>query len=479
VKKEGIMPKFISITPEVVAADEKFAGYLRRANITSAKTGGTFVGNFEVAPDEFCKFGIVLPTGGMIIPDVEPGTLREIVNEPERRREAEDIKNRRTGEEAYLNQVKELLAKSSVSDIEVVVKDGRELHNIGSSLWHKSFLARGEETIFSLHSEEEPYRGLGDDKSYKPWHTSFTSLEKVELFLREEARLAKPRKLFADRINRLVEMSHAVGQQTLGEDGLDRPRVELFLYDDYSKTTDWGFFGRRCKSVFSAHRIMYRENLYELVEEDIARLESAVGSRTEQATARQEMLKRLFFEHLGVFSYEARTYEPSEVRHSFVDGRVKDDSWTERHYFLGQVEVTREEYEWLNTLLDEVKVPDGHIRVANDTHDLLRIPEMPGRNDVLVVEGKTGSRRGVWSYGEWFHGHPSQCQISFWHEGTARKLKSVTLNGQVQESNRVNLSLWMDPREIAKRALREAGMENPGSEYVDALAEVYRRQLGK
>jgi hypothetical protein len=273
-------------------------------------------------------------------------------------------------------------------------------------------------------------------------------------------------------------MSHAVGQQTLGEDGWDRPRVELFLYDDYSKTTDWGFFGHRCKSVFSAHRIMYRKKLYELTEEDIARLESEVGERSAKAAERQEMLKRLFFEAKGVF---ARTNEEKScfAGHSLATGKARYDEWIEPHYFLGQVEVTREEYEWLNTFLNEVKVPDGYIRVTNDTHDLLRVPEMPGRNDVLVVEGKTGSRRGVWSYGEWFRGHPSKCEISFWHKGTARKLKSVTLNGQVQESNWVNLSLWTDPREIAKRALREAGMENPANEYVETLAEVYRRQLGK
>jgi hypothetical protein len=274
-------------------------------------------------------------------------------------------------------------------------------------------------------------------------------------------------------------MSHSVGQQTLGEDGWDRPRVELFLYDDYSQTNDWGFFGRRCKNVFSAHRIMYRKELYELTEEDVARIEGEVGNRAEQASARQEMLKRLFFERLGVFSYETRKYDTSEVRHSFVDGRVIDDSWTERHYYLEQVEVTREEYEWLNTLLAEVKVPDGFIRVANDTHDLLRVPQMPGRNDVLVVEGKTSSRRGVWSYGEWFRGHPSKCEISFWHKGTARKLKSVTLNGQVQESNWVSLSRWTEPRELAAWALREAGMEKPSNEYVEALTEVYRSQLGK
>lgn len=437
------------------------------------------MGNYDVAPDEFRKYGIVLPKGGMIIPDVEPEKLREIVNEPERLREAQDIKNRRGAEEAYLNQVKEMLAKSEISDIQIVVKDGRKLHSLGYALWHKSFLARGEETVFDLHSEDEPYRGLDDDKSYKPWRTSFASLEKVDTFLQEEGRLAKPRKLLAGRINRLVGMSHAVGQQVLGEDGWDRPRVELILYDDFSKTNDWGFWGRRCKSVLSAHRIMYRTTLYELTEEDIARIEGEVGNRAEQATERQEMLKKLFFERMGVFSYETRKYDTSEVRRSFVDGRVIDDSWTERHYFLGQAEVTREEYEWLNTFLRKINVPAGHVRVANATHDLLRIPEMPGRNDVLVVEGKTGSRRGLWSYGEWFRGHPSKCEIPFWHKGTVRKIKSVLLNGQAQEPSRVNVGFLTDPRELAKRALREVGMENPANEYIEALAEVYRQQLGK
>jgi hypothetical protein len=227
---------------------------------------------------------------------------------------------------------------------------------------------------------------------------------------------------------------------------------------------------------------MYRKELYELAGEHISRLEGEVGKRAKKATARQKMLKKLFFERLGVFSYEARTYEPSEVRHSLVDGRVKDDSWMERHYFLGGEEVTHEEYEWLNTFLDEIEVPEDHVRVANDTHDLLRVPEVPGHNDVLVVEGKTGSRRGVWSYGEWFRGHPSECQISFWHKGTARKLKSVALNGTVLESTYINLAKWKKSREIAKWALEEAGIHEKDdssfrneefNRYVDAVVQYY------
>jgi len=119
------MSKFVKITSEVVAEDEKFAEYLRRACLTPAKKGGTFVGNYEVSPNEFRKYGIVLPKGGMIIPDVEPDKLKEIVSEPDRLREAQDIGSRRSAEESYLNQVEEMLAKSGVSDISVVIKDGR------------------------------------------------------------------------------------------------------------------------------------------------------------------------------------------------------------------------------------------------------------------------------------------------------------------------------------------------------------------
>ena len=51
-----------------------------------------------------------------------------------------------------------------------------------------------------------------------------------------------------------------------------------------------------------------------------------------------------------------------------------DDSWIEWHYYLEEEKVTLEEREWLNTFLGEVKVPDGYIRVANDTN--LLVPEI-------------------------------------------------------------------------------------------------------
>lgn len=473
-KKGGGSLSRIDITVGVLVGDEKLAGYLRRSEIKPATRGGTFVGNREVAPDEFRKYGIVLPKGGMIIPDIEPDKLKEIIVEPDRLREEQDVNDRRNAEKAYLGQVKEILSKSGVSDIQITAKDGKDWHRIGDSSWHKSFFVRGEEEIFSLHSEEEPLRGLGDDKSFKPWQTCFSSLEKVELFLKEEARLIEARKFFVDRINRLIELSCGLGQQGVGEDGWDRTRVELFLYDDYSQPRDWSFFGRRTKSVFSAHRIMYRKILYKLTEEDIKSLEGQLGERATRAAARQDMLKKLFFERLGEFTFESRDV-PSEVRHSLMDGRVIDDSSTERHYFLGKEEVTREEYEWLNTFLGGIAIPKGSVRVKSDTNKILPLLEIPGRKDVLVVVGKTGSRRGVWSYGEWFRGHPSQCQINFLNKGTARQIKSVTLNGKVQDSGWVDLGLWTDPISLAARAIREVGIENPIKGYAEALVEAWKR----
>lgn len=195
---------------------------------------------------------------------------------------------------------------------------------------------------------------------------------------------------------------------------------------------------------------------------------------SEQATERKEMLKRLFFEALGVFT---RTNEEKSyfTGRSMATDKPKYDEWVEPHYFLGKVEVTREEYAWLNTFLGEIEVPVGYVRIANDTNDLLRIPPMPGRNDVLVITKKPGrSQRD-----EWFRGHPSECKISLTDRRTVRQIERITLNGRLQESEWVNLSRWSDPRLLAVWALQEAGMADPASKYIEALAEVYRRQLGK
>ncbi len=152
----------------------------------------------------------------------------------------------------------------------------------------------------------------------------------------------------------------------------------------------------------------------------------------------------------------------------------KWDEWIEITYYIGGEELTTSEHKWLKSRSSEIETPQGYVRVDNGLNELLPIPQdKPGHNDVLVVIGKTGSRRGIWNYGEWFNGHPADCSIPFWHKGTQGKIKSISLNGRVLESRYVNLDLWKDPRALAKRALEEAGIE-PTKEHVDALKKVYQ-----
>lgn|GEM_PF-4154538 len=69
---------FEKISESVLANNKPLADYLRWAEITPGKRGGSFVGNREVASDELKNWGIVLPKGGMIIPDSSPEELKEV-----------------------------------------------------------------------------------------------------------------------------------------------------------------------------------------------------------------------------------------------------------------------------------------------------------------------------------------------------------------------------------------------------------------
>ena len=61
---------FKKITAAELAANETLRRYLTGASrLDSARKGGVFVGNRDIAPDSLRDFGIVLPKGGMILPD--------------------------------------------------------------------------------------------------------------------------------------------------------------------------------------------------------------------------------------------------------------------------------------------------------------------------------------------------------------------------------------------------------------------------
>ena len=72
----------VQITTEVVAKDKTLAEYLRQAKaIEPGRSGGTFVGNRAVAPNELRQYGITLPKGGMIIPDADPQEIKKALKE--------------------------------------------------------------------------------------------------------------------------------------------------------------------------------------------------------------------------------------------------------------------------------------------------------------------------------------------------------------------------------------------------------------
>ncbi len=75
------MSKFIKISVEAIALDRELAEYLGSAEIKAAKRSGAFIGTRRVALNEFRKYGIVLPKGGMIIPDAEPTKLKAAIKE--------------------------------------------------------------------------------------------------------------------------------------------------------------------------------------------------------------------------------------------------------------------------------------------------------------------------------------------------------------------------------------------------------------
>lgn len=75
------MQGFIKITADVLLEDEEFASYLDVSDIKDPQAGnsGSFVSNREIAPKIFRKYGIVLPKGGMIIPNVKPNELTHVI----------------------------------------------------------------------------------------------------------------------------------------------------------------------------------------------------------------------------------------------------------------------------------------------------------------------------------------------------------------------------------------------------------------
>jgi len=396
------MSKFLEINLKTVSDDAVLAKYLKDARtITNGKKGGIFVGNYTIAPETLRTYGIILPKGGLIIPDMEPDELRHVLQQMYDMRKDELLRQEKEAE-AMRQSAEQKIAKNRTRLLPFVVEAFNVLKDNAGPDWKLQALEYGKD---------------------KP--SSCYDLTKVWKF----------------------ETAHKIGLLELSP-------------------------------ITSAITI------FEWTDKDIARLTNTISKWLEVSKPRLDLLWKLFVNSNGVFT-KTENKESCYAGKSFGSAmrtagtshysEGKWDEWIEVTYYIGGEKITELEHKWLKSRSNEVETPQGYVRVDNGLNELFPIPpNTPGYNDVLVVIGKTGSRRGIWSYGEWFHGHPADCKIPFWHKGTYGKIKSVSLNGNDVPSRYVNLEIWKDPRMLAMRALEEAHVK-PTKEHIKALEGVYQK----
>lgn len=483
---------FIKITVEVAEKKEALRQFLlETSQVAKSRRGdGVFLaGKYGADTSGFRQFGIpvqgaiIVPVTGDVDGEVErvkQVAIQVIKNDRQKYQDtltaAETI--RAKAEDDYLGQVAKLLEKYQIPGLAMMgCADKRGNCSWGAAVqavmygnsheWvnRRTFLAVNGDAALMLrnesYSENMSHHVVTQDVDTR---VAFTPLEEVEQFLRAESGINPLRRQYLARLQALIAKNERMNQY--------RETCGGFTYILFDGKMSGGIdFYPISPGLQSAHKVRYytlwpakgNEKTCDFREEDIAVLEQMIAEEERAVQSRLDFLRQLFQQASGVFT---------KIQEDRWD---EDGKYKENVYFVNGERTTQKEYKWLISHRNEfAEAPTGFVRVPNDTNEILPILDIPGRNDVLVVEGKTGSRRGEWSYGEWFCGHPSECQISFWHKGTARKIKTVTLNGQIVESNWVDLDKWKDPKKLAEWALKQAGMEL-SPERTEALAEAYQR----
>jgi len=94
------------VTEQVLRGNENLLRYLSRGEIKPAKRGGAFVGSYDIAPEQFGQYGIILPKGGMIIPEIPAEDLCAMVQKlrQEKILEAQQVKQRAEQEKQDADQ---------------------------------------------------------------------------------------------------------------------------------------------------------------------------------------------------------------------------------------------------------------------------------------------------------------------------------------------------------------------------------------
>lgn len=234
---KGTMPKFEKITVEVLVKDEVFTKYLRSATIAPSKKGGAFVGNYEIAPDEFRKYGIVLPKGGMIIPDLESGELKRFLNSLQSLRREKELKEfGATNDIQFLDRLFSaewweeiwLFSPMTESDLEMIQKNWKaNLDLVKTKIIQNSHvysLVMGVE--FSFHAIDPPKSLSGvqighlfSPRTGKFYFPTEESLRHIDAEYQEDLRKKRAKNLDSYRQMLADNPQNKVILRCLGEDG--------------------------------------------------------------------------------------------------------------------------------------------------------------------------------------------------------------------------------------------------------------------
>ncbi|MDH4330679.1 MAG: hypothetical protein OEV93_03960 [Candidatus Moranbacteria bacterium] len=170
------MARFIEISVDVLVSDEELIAYIGYAKKLPSKDGkGTFIGNRAIASDSLRKYGIVLPRGGMIIPDIKPGELTEVVNYADSRKRELEEKEKKLAREKEQNEF--------LSGFISVLEEYPEL-NLGVK---KNFLRDGSLSRFVIinSSGEEVFPVLESSTRSRPTANEFRRAVEMELEITE------------------------------------------------------------------------------------------------------------------------------------------------------------------------------------------------------------------------------------------------------------------------------------------------------
>ena len=305
---------FKKVSQEDLAADNVLAAYLLQATLKPGKTGGVFVATYTVAADSLRQYGIVLPKGGMIIPDEDTSRLNSLLaavrakeQEEQRMLAIRKHEQRRAENERQLQSLKELARVSPHLTV--------------------SILGNGALVVYLPCDKVNPLCIGGFDR--------------VKLFLEHENSIWQNRETLMEPVRQLqARLAEHCFHGIIGlyYDAQFGTFQESKYYNGLANS--WSF---RLKSR-PPHRDKEDEELnFDWTEENVQRCEEFVNKWISWMKSRGAELAQ------SGGKLNTKKEWDSSSRHSLWDNKVVSEgssSWGTA-YFIGDTEITYMEYKWL------------------------------------------------------------------------------------------------------------------------------------